>query len=194
MSAPRPNLLPGARRPRHSSGFTLLELVLVMLVLCIIVGMAAPVFYGFAEGRKAEDAAQHFAAIARYARGEAVARGRVVRLNIDAANHSYFVTVQRGAVFERLGEEMGRDFSFPEDVNVECDAPTQPDGQYIEFQPTGRCDPANLHFIGPNNRTVLVACLSATELFQVQPPDTQVAWGAWAAQKAQTQAQMGGGR
>ncbi len=68
---------------RRRSGYTLFELVLVMAVLLIAAGMAAPSLRNFARGRDAGDAAEQFVAVARWARTQAIAQGAVYRLNVD---------------------------------------------------------------------------------------------------------------
>src|SRR5438067_9157424 len=49
-------------------GFTLFELVLVMLVLAVIMAMVAPKLAGTARGRRTGDAATQITALAYYAR------------------------------------------------------------------------------------------------------------------------------
>ena len=44
-------------RPNHDRGFTLIELILVMVILCTVLGMAGPSLRGFFSQRQVEDAA-----------------------------------------------------------------------------------------------------------------------------------------
>src|SRR5947207_6133930 len=68
---------------RHRRGFTLLELVVVMLILTVMLAMVAPSLSGFGRGRQAEQAAANILALSRWAREQAISDGRVYRLNFS---------------------------------------------------------------------------------------------------------------
>jgi prepilin-type N-terminal cleavage/methylation domain-containing protein len=110
------------RRPRVTPGFTLLELVLVMLLMTIIMAIAAPSLSNFAKGRKSADAAQQVVALARYARGQAVSEGVVYRLHVDPGSGAYWLTVQDGGVFEPPSSgSFGQRFELPDGCHMETD-------------------------------------------------------------------------
>src|SRR3982751_5148497 len=89
-------------RPRsRSRGFTLLELIVVLLVLSVLFAMAAPSMSGFGAGRAAKQTASQIVSLSRWARERAISEGRTYRLNFDTANQVYFVTAANGAMFER---------------------------------------------------------------------------------------------
>jgi type II secretion system protein H len=166
-----PHILP----PR--TGYTLIELVLVMALLTLVAGLAAPSLRNFVRGRESGEAARQFIAVAQWARSQAVTRGEVYRLNVDAASKTYWLTVQRDGKFDSLGEEFGRTFSFPGTVGVDCDFQTQPDGTYVEFEPTGRTDEGNLRLTSSTGEVITIGCLTTTDQFQIYPPSQAVAWG-----------------
>jgi prepilin-type N-terminal cleavage/methylation domain-containing protein len=168
---------PGENTACPRTGYTLIELVLVMLLLCIVAGLAAPQMRNFARGRQAGDAAEQFVSVARWARTQAIARGEVYRINVDLPSKTYWLTVQREGAFVRPEEDFGQKFAFPDTVAVDCDFQQQPDGTYAEFEPTGRTDEGSLRLTSSTGDMVQVSCLSTTDQFQICPKDQQAPWG-----------------
>src|SRR5687768_10588991 len=153
--------------PTSRPGFTLLELVLVMLLLTVILGMAVPSLRGFATASKARDARAQLIALARYARARSAAESRVYRLNTDG--ESYWLSVLEGEEFVPTGTDMGRTFALPPDTRIELDS-TAPDAVTggIDFHPDGRTDTVRLRLIDQKAGVVTtIACPSPAEPFRV---------------------------
>jgi type IV fimbrial biogenesis protein FimT len=159
-------------------GFTLLELVIVMLLLCVIAAMAAPSLRGFSEGRKVSTAAAQVESLGQWARTQSITRGVGMRLNVNPADGTYWLTAeQTGGIFGTLGEEFGRVFTMPDGVTLEWYGPNPVDGQfpYIEFLPTGRTTAsATVRLTDKRGTIVDIACLSPGEPLRVLP-EQQVA-------------------
>jgi type II secretion system protein H len=141
------------RRPRHSA-FTLLELVLVLMVLAAAAAMVAPSLRGWSRGAKVRDAGDQFLAVTRWARSEALANGQLYRINIDARQGLYWVTVQDGQNFISPGTEFGRIFSIPEGFQLlvaDVAAQDQKPQETIDFS-RGRTQPMQVVIAGPDPR------------------------------------------
>jgi prepilin-type N-terminal cleavage/methylation domain-containing protein len=162
---------PQSRGPRcgvRRDGFTLLELVAVLVILCVVAAMAAVSLREFGRGRGGGDCAAQIIALTRWARTQAVTEGTLYRLNFDTSSRSYWVTVERYGNFEHPGQEFGRLFTAPDSVvSIECSAPPGPDGQYVQFWPTGRTDPASVRVTDMTGHVTEIVCPSPTELFHV---------------------------
>lgn len=126
------------RRRRHPAAFTLLELVLVLALLAVVAMMVAPSFRNFARAQDAEDSANQILALSRWAQTQAVARAERYRLYMDQQTGQYQLMVERGQVFETLGEEFGRAFVLPHGVHMECSVLTEGNRSYVQFDPDGR--------------------------------------------------------
>ena len=159
----------------HSSfcirrGFTLLELIAVMMVLAILLAMVAPSLGGFGAGRKADEAAANLVSLSRWARDQAVAEGRPYRVNFDAANRVYYVTAAVGGAWQSPPVEFGRPFTLPDNVAIEWKGPQEGGAYYAEFYPTGRCEPVQIKVIAQDGQWIHLACLSAAEPLKVVTP------------------------
>ena len=160
------------RRPRQSA-FTLLELILVMVIICTALAMAAPSLNGWARGSKMRDATDQFIALTQFARTQAISTATVHRLQIDGAARAYYVLMQDGDQFVPLNTEMGRQFPLPEEYSLKA---TDENGQgrdYIDFYPTGRTDPGTVEITSTNSSDVMtIRCPSPTDAYRlVQPGD-----------------------
>ncbi len=160
-----------------AAGFTLLELVLVMVVICTVLAMAAPSLRGFFASRQTADAAAQIVALTRLARSQAVAEGRIYRLNLDEEAGTYWLTVQEGGTFVNLGSEFGRLFSLPDGTLANWEASPEAGSRgYIQFHPDGRNDTATVRLTGRRGQTVDISCHSPTELFHVATPGETRNW------------------
>jgi type II secretion system protein H len=158
-----------ARQFRPRSGFTLLELVLVMMMLTIIVAIAAPSLRGFRGWSQQRDAATQLVAVTQYAKAKAAAEAKVYRLELDGT--AYRVVMQEGPTYIPSADEFGRTVTLPDGVRVEI-LPIRSSGGYVDrtgisFYPEGRTDPALLRMTDSRGRVTLVACPSPAESFRV---------------------------
>lgn len=159
-------------RTKTPGGFTLLELVLVMVIITTTLAMASVSLRGFFASRETFDAARQFVSLAHYARAQAAAEGRTYRLNLDAAENKYWLTAGLGGAFERLANEFGRDFLLPEGATATWEHPTDaPERPWIEFHPDGRSETVRILFVGRSGDAARVVCKSPAERFAVVVPD-----------------------
>jgi len=156
----------------RAAGFTLLELILVMVIICTVLAMASPSLRGFFASRATHDAAAQMVALAQFARAQAAAEGRVYRLNLDSENGQYWLTRQEQGAFAPLPSEFGRVFSLPEGTSASWDTSTGADApDRVSFYPDGRAEAARIHLTGRQGEALDVVCGSPAELFRVVAPD-----------------------
>lgn len=154
-------------RTHTTSGFTLVELVLVMLIITIALAVAAPSMSGFARGRVVSDAAGKFVAVTHFARTQAINDGAICRVNIDTTGGKYWVTEDDGEDFVPVESMGGQTFSVPTDVRMEVGAPVGTGDQVIEFQPNGRTDTGVVRFYGLKGKAVEVVCENPLDVYHV---------------------------
>src|SRR3954447_4604473 len=153
------------RRPRQSA-FTLLELILVMVIICTALAIAAPSLNGWARGSKMRDAVDQFVALTQFARTQAISTATVHRLKIDGGSRAYYVVVQDGDQFVQLNTEMGREFPLPEELSLKLVDENGQSRDYISFYPTGRTDPGTVEITSTASGDVMtIRCPSPTDAY-----------------------------
>ena len=159
-------------RPQAPGGFTLLELVLVMVIITTTLGMASVSLRGFFASREVFDAARRFVSLTSYARAQAAAEGRTYRLHLDAENGEYWLTAGLGGNFEPPESEFGRVFLLPDGSLAQWEHPENADERpYIEFYPDGRSEEARILLTGRTGDRVRISSPSQTERFAVVVPE-----------------------
>ena len=149
-------------------GFTLLELLIVMVIIAIIAGTVAPRLISFAASRNAANAARQIVSLATYAHSQAIAEARVYHLNVDPSAGSYWLTADKDGQFTAPTNEFGQKYELPDGVKMDSDIARQSDGgTYVKFDPTGRGEQATMTLTDQNGKKTVVTCASATEMFHI---------------------------
>jgi len=158
----------GPNAERRTGGFTLLELIVVLVLISAVLALAAPSLRRFARARGTTDAATHLLALAHLARSQAVTQAQVWRLNIDPEAFTYWLTVQQAGAFVQPQREYGRLFRFPDGVSVAVEGSETADGMpCVQFYPDGRSDPATIELADAEGRTLQVTCPSVSDRFRI---------------------------
>jgi Tfp pilus assembly protein FimT len=125
------------RRP-IAGAFTMVELLLVLVLICVILGATAPSLRGFFSSRKTTNAAAQIMALIQYAQAQAIADGCNYRLNFDTTQNQYWLTIQSGGAYVVINTEYGSVFSLPEGATFDLQAdPNCAITDHIDFYPDG---------------------------------------------------------
>jgi prepilin-type N-terminal cleavage/methylation domain-containing protein len=89
-------LLYNARK--SSSGFTLIEMMTVVIIIGVVAAIAAPNFLGLLNRNRINDAAQQVEGAIREAQRQAMRRGQPCSINVDDTNGSIFNPVANGCL------------------------------------------------------------------------------------------------
>jgi len=101
-------------KPSREDGFTLIELVLVVVILMVVVGISTPLFRNTYRELPLRESAHNISRLMAYARERSVAEGKKHRIQFDTVNRSYRLTAveggDEGQISKRLQERMGKKF------------------------------------------------------------------------------------
>lgn len=152
-------------------GFTIVELIIVLIVVAVLAGLIAPRMLGLKGPARLRQHTRSFLATARYARDYAVTRRRKCRLTIDLAEQTYTLTQQKNAEhdpneFVALNANLGKTQRLPDGLSFEPlqiePLPGRPKtdlrADYIDFDPAGRADSAVVQITdGTRTYSVVIA-------------------------------------
>jgi prepilin-type N-terminal cleavage/methylation domain-containing protein len=159
---------------RDEAGFTLIELILVLMLAAVLLAVAAPSLRGFAGGQDDAGAASGVLAMTRMARDLAATNGTVSRLNFDFQTNTYWVTIQQGGTFVEPGTGESGHYSLANGMIARLELPPgQEQRPYVQFMPDGRSEQAIVLLICRNGDVYRVYCPSATDMFRIIKPTEQ---------------------
>lgn len=169
------NARPGRGRPGRAAGFTLLELLVIVLIVAVLLGLAMP---GTGDGRhrRLEDAADKMSLVINLARQESVLSSRVWMLEIDPAAGVYRFLQQRGGELEQAVHRPFAETPIAADGTVSrLEINGQPVAEIgrVRFFPTGEQDALRLTLRSGELRRILVMDAAGPAAVRApQPPRT----------------------
>jgi len=155
------------RAQRHNFGFTLLELILVMLILTIAVAISAPSLGNFSRGRVLDNNAARFLSLTRWARSQAISDGTTYRINIDPSKRAFTVSYNNRGSYSAYTAGRDRGFTLPEELSVATDAPLEESLYVIDFDPMGYSTTARVTLTGSKGNKIVVECASRHDVFRI---------------------------
>jgi prepilin-type N-terminal cleavage/methylation domain-containing protein len=163
----------GKRSFSDGDGFTLLELILVMVIISTVLAMAAPSLRGFFSSRKIHDAGSNILSLIRFARSQAISEGREYRLNLDNDNRCYWLTMNKEGAFSDLNNEFGRRFLLPDDTSVELKKEDDKTGieKYLAFFPHGMAEVSTITLTDRRGDVIEILSASPAETYRIVVPE-----------------------
>lgn len=158
---------PNAAQPDRA-GFTLLELILVLVLVAITLAMVAPTLRGFGERRRTQDAATDMLLMMRWARTQAINEARPYRFNVNVDAGEYYLTARNGGRFEAIRGDFGRRVRLPVDVTVDWLEPRHGgEADYLEITPTGAMEPGRFRLVNNDGTAFELRSESAAEAYRI---------------------------
>jgi len=131
--------LPIGSDPRHqSAGFTLLELLTIILIMAVLVGVSVPRFRRTFVHLQLQVFANNVVRLLSYASRRAVTRQEVLRVHFDVEGRQYWLAQAKESLLEgeseRIASKFNRISSVPEAISLD------PSASEVTFYPDGRAD------------------------------------------------------
>lgn len=156
------------KHPGRGKAFTLLELILVMIILCVVLAMAAPSLRGFFSSHQLNDIAEQIVVMTRYAKIQSAFQSRTYRLNFDMNERRCWISVQGETQYELLKQSFGNDFLIPNDLTVTFeDVPEEAGLYYFEFNPAGYANTGRVRLEDNQDNILDIVCCSPSENFEI---------------------------
>jgi len=157
-------------RANFRRGFTLIEMILVLLLIAVVAGIVTPNLRNFSAGAKLRDSADQFLALTRLARVQAISTGQVHRVTLDTAGNRCVVaaeaTTPQGQELKEISAGMDGSFIIPDGVQIQMNDPQRTPKNYVQFFPNGRTQAAKVRFsMTDSNAYIEVECVAPAEGF-----------------------------
>jgi general secretion pathway protein H len=145
-----------------NKGFTLVELIVVLVIMGFSIALVTPSFSRFLRTVELKGAAKKVGGILRYCRSEAVNKGRIVQVLFDSNLRE--VKVQAKGLTEEKEEQEKKDdtipkkiYSLPDGIRIKkvdvVSAPSTSDIPFIEFYPNGGSNGGSIYLDDEDRNT-----------------------------------------
>lgn len=126
---------------RSKSGFTLIEILLVVLILAIIVAAAIPRFQGTLTQLQARTTAKSLYQLALFAKERAIIEQTFYLLKYDPNQKSVFLMRKEAKKFVRIQSRLGKAIQIKEHFSLQWSSSSKD----ILFTPNGESDKVEIH-------------------------------------------------
>ena len=155
---------------RRHHGFTLLELVLVLMVLALVLAAAAPSLAGWNRGQRLQNAASSLLSASRWARSQAIVSAMPHQLEVNADAGTYRVSRLNGQQWEPVPGEFGRDIALPEGLSIDMRREDETVLPAIDFHPNGRVSPATIELSAEWGEVITIGSTGAAQSLRILTP------------------------
>ncbi|MCK4462842.1 MAG: prepilin-type N-terminal cleavage/methylation domain-containing protein [Candidatus Omnitrophica bacterium] len=142
------------QRNKYLTGFTLIELVLVILLISILVALSTPLFRRTFSDLELRNTAFNITKLINYAQEMAIIERTNYKLNFDFKKGKYHLTylvaTEDTPVYEKIEGRHGKTFLVPRGLTLEGKK------DEIIFYPDGRSDKVKLNLIDKNGKGYLL--------------------------------------
>lgn len=153
--------------PVRLRAFTLLELILVMIILCTVLAMAAPSLRGFFSSRQLNDFSEQIIIMTRYAKVHSVFDGNYYRISFDPGEGIYWMSSLNGSQYERLENNFGKYYQIPSEIEMDFDKIEGENGiYYLTFNPRGYSSESRIRLEDNQENILEIVCYSPPENYK----------------------------
>ena len=138
----------------ESNGFTLLELVLVLLLMGLIAGLTLPFVASTLDRIKLQSEVRQIASALQFARSEAISKKTLYTFNIDINENQYWLGIpkQKEVTQPKPIDETVRILDYQELDNQETNEALTEGAFMILFYPRGNSSGGSLRFASINDK------------------------------------------
>ncbi|MBF0532555.1 MAG: prepilin-type N-terminal cleavage/methylation domain-containing protein [Candidatus Omnitrophica bacterium] len=130
---------------KNINGFTLIEILFVIIILSVIVGLSIPNFSKFHRQLLLKQASSDVTFLMKRAQTRAMSQGCDLRMSFDRDHSALWVEQKKDNAYVRMTGELGRIVQLPTEIRVETK------GLPVYFEPNGRMSKAAISVCDDKN-------------------------------------------
>jgi prepilin-type N-terminal cleavage/methylation domain-containing protein len=139
-----------------SCGFTLIEIMLVVVIILIAAGIAVPKFSGSFKSTQMTDATRSTVHIARYARSVSILKQEVCTLSFESNRLMLVCCTNRAS--PEASRKLPNDINISSFKNLANEDGNSDESRTVQFYPSGMNDGFNVTLGTDENRRATVVC------------------------------------
>lgn len=138
--------------PQTKTGFTLLELLVVVLIISISLGLTTPIFRKTFSNIQLTSISSEVLSLMRYAHERAIVEKAILRFNLSEDGKTFWLTKKRAdeEIFDKLNGKFGREFTLPKDLKIESKI------EAVDFYPDGEIDESVIEISNSEGKAITV--------------------------------------
>ena len=170
---------------KTSRGFSLIEVLVVVIVIAVLAAIAIPNLTGLYQGAKLREAARDITSELRRTRQLSIAKGREYRLCVNLDSEQYMIENGLASNSAAIGVETcgaaGGDWTpetgwnnLPEGININCAADSTAGSPYTsgirayQYNPSGRSSTGTIFLIDQNGSRFKITLTSTTRRVRIE--------------------------
>lgn len=150
------------------NAFTFIELLIVVIVIGILIGVSIPQFRKTFDNFELENFVKDIYYLSRYLQGRAIGEEKICCLNIALEKKELWATYKGEGEFKKIEGKFGKNYKFPERVNVTLNPMGQSEITSIYFYPDGSIDRITITFENRHKKQVSLIVKGAAGVIQIQ--------------------------
>ena len=163
------------KRIPNNGGFTLMELIVVVIILAMMTAGVTPMFRDSLRSLKRHRVVDEFVAVMQHAHERAILDGVPYRFYVNEDDDTYWVTRfekrnEKGEDVYEPFENLGRPKSITEFVDIRrvtARLERDDDGKFIVFYPTGSSDEARIGLYRREGKPVIIKTKQRAGQFEI---------------------------
>lgn len=153
-------------------GFTLIEILIVLVIIGIIMSFAVVSYGDFGETRQLKMAQQHFVDQIKLVQTKAIISTKTYGLNISTKDHTFFQFSPRTKKWLTINEPIFKKTAFPPHKKLNYTHPSSKQTPEIIISPDGQITPFTFELTSQSNESAIIEVKANGEIALIEKGPT----------------------